>query len=213
MRLRTGILLISIVVSVTGAIAHAVNIAKTSYFEAKKSVQFELSYEIYSFFPTAAVYCPRVWIKDDTLQVTYSKKSRKYHVDKFDNFNDTVWVYDTLESLIKFRQSSIDSIIYIVKHINKDEYLNDSLVFTFNPAIIDGGTIGIDIKYDTLKSLRIELGNTFDSAALQIVNIINPYLPSTQQLHIPYDDWKRANEWWKRDKEKWAKKKKKKARN
>lgn len=141
-----------------------------------------------------------VRIKNDSLWYYYAQQTSKYsEIDKSDDYIDTVWVYDSVTKYTEFRPNSIDSIIKIVKHINPDKYetfSNDTL-FDSNMDIMDGGEIIINLKYDKIKKLRIELGNTFDSTALQIVNVINPYLPKEHKLDIPYGEWKEAIASWK----------------
>jgi hypothetical protein len=171
-----------------------------SYFETKKITNFELDYEVFSFFPTPRKYYPLVWIKDDSLQVTYTQITSSYSTQRYDNMNyiDTIWVYDTLTKYVKFRQGSIDSITQVIKHMNRAKYLNDTQVFVNNWAIIDGAINYMDIIYDKSHKLTFELGNTFDSTALQIVNIINPYLPFKKKIYVPYDLWKDQIEFDKR---------------
>jgi hypothetical protein len=166
-----------------------------------QSDDFELTYAEFAFFPTP--FCDNlVKIKNDSLWYFYKQKSKRIReIETWGNSSehvDTIWLNDTMAKYTKFRQGSIDSIIQVVKQIHPNEYMNDSLVFASNPGIIDGGIIGIDLKYGKTKKLRIELGNTFDSTALRIVNIINPYLPDIGKIYIPYSMWKKEIEYWRR---------------
>lgn len=79
-----------------------------------------------------------------------------------------------------FRQSSIDSLLYLVKD------LKDSTIFKTNPCFMSGSIIYISIANGGDTTL-FRLGNTFDPIALKIINIINPYLPNNQQLYYHED--------------------------
>lgn len=163
-----------------------------SYFKTKKIKNFELDYMAFSFFPTPRKYYPLVWVKDDSLQVRYRERVSTYTIKRYDDIKyiDTIWVYDTLINHVKFRESSIDSITQIIKQMNRTKYLNDTEVFASNERVIDGAINYMAITYEKTKKLTFELGNTFDSTALQIVNIINPYLPVKHKIYVPYDSWK-----------------------
>ena len=171
-----------------------------SYFKTKKIMNFELNYMAFSFFPTPKKYYPLVWVKDDSLQVTYTERTSSYLTQKYDDIKyiDTIWVYDTLINHVKFRQSSIDSITQVIKQMNHAKYLNDTEVFASNRRIIDGAINYMAITYEGTKKLIFELGNTFDSTALQVVNVINPYLPAKHKIYVPYKLWKEQIEFDKR---------------
>ena len=74
-----------------------------------------------------------------------------------------------------FRQSSIDSIINLVKG------LKDSTIFKSNACIMSGGIDFLTIANGN-DTTQFELMNTFDSTALKIVIIINEYLPANKKL-------------------------------
>jgi|GEM_PF-5475944 hypothetical protein len=132
---------------------------------------------------------PLIRIKNDTLSYTYEVKSSKYRDIEYYGENnkkaDTIWIYDTLTQYVKFRQSSIDSIIKTVKP--KHDTMISSL--WFSPGDFDTRIIGM--KFDGVKEFKIKLVNTFDSNAIEIVNIINTYLPLEYKIGIPYTEWQR----------------------
>lgn len=165
---------------------------------------FELTYGEYSLMPfeDEATF-PLIHIKKDGLYFTYTEETSRFseiqfYGDKNDKA-DTIWIDDTITKCVKFRQGSIDSIIQILEQINPKRFLEHNLIFASNPYIIDGSMIDINIIYGKKKKIRFELGNTFDSTALRIVNIINPYLPNEHKMEIPYSEWKRDIEYKRRD--------------
>jgi len=74
-----------------------------------------------------------------------------------------------------FRQSSIDSIIDLVKD------LRDTLVYKSNFCIMSGGIHFLTIVNGS-DTTEFELKNAFDNTALKIINIINEYLPPDKKL-------------------------------
>jgi hypothetical protein len=74
-----------------------------------------------------------------------------------------------------FRQSSIDSIIYLVKS------MKDSTIFKSNPCIQSGGVYYLTVANGT-DTTKFELMNTMDYTALKIIKVINEYLPSKKQI-------------------------------
>lgn len=74
-----------------------------------------------------------------------------------------------------FRQSSIDSILELVK------YLKDTTINDYNHCIMSGGIHYIIIT-DGIDTTRFELMNTFDYTALKIADILNQYTPAGKKL-------------------------------
>lgn len=74
------------------------------------------------------------------------------------------------------KQSSIDSMLSIIKG------LEDSTIYKTNLCILSGAIINIVIAKGTDTTTFI-LHNTFDITALQLVKILNPYLPADKKLH------------------------------
>jgi len=143
----------------------------------QKFSHFELTFGSFSLFPLAYGSSTPIQIKNDTLFFTYPKRES--------NASDTIHSkQDDLVYSVKFRQSSTDSIIQLVKSIH------DTEVYRCNICIIDGGGETINIKYNRgkkLKKIRFEMVNTFDPTAYKIVQIINPYLLKGERININHD--------------------------
>jgi hypothetical protein len=76
-----------------------------------------------------------------------------------------------------FRQSSIDSIIQIVKD------LKDTTIFKINDCRISGGVHNLTVATG-VDTTKFEMVNTFDYTALKITDIINEYLPLSERLRV-----------------------------
>lgn len=87
------------------------------------------------------------------------------------------------------RQSSVDSIISLVKG------LKDSSIRRTNMCIMSGGIYYITVANGT-DTTNFTLYNTFDSTALKIINIINPYLPVGKKLYGSADEIRSEEECW-----------------
>jgi hypothetical protein len=108
------------------------------------------------------------------------------------------------------RQSSIDSILYLVLP------LKDSTIFKTNACIMSGGIHFLTVS-NGIDTTNFELGNTFDYTALKIVDIINPYLPTVKRLwptekliKEEEDCWESTRKRWDKDRRKSSNKTKKK---
>ena len=77
----------------------------------------------------------------------------------------------------EFRQSSVDSILSLVKD------LRDTLIFKSNPGVMSGGIYFLTISNGT-DTTEFELMNTFDYTALKVINIINQYLPTDKKILV-----------------------------
>jgi len=76
-----------------------------------------------------------------------------------------------------FRQSSIDSILYLVQN------LKDSTIFETNFCIKSGGIHHLTVS-NGIDTTKFRLNNTFDYTALKIVAIINDYLPIDKKIWV-----------------------------
>lgn len=76
-----------------------------------------------------------------------------------------------------FRQSSIDSIIDILKNVK------DSSIFESNFCVMSGSIYYLTIS-DGVDTTRFSLMNTFHYTALKITNILNTYLPKNKLLRL-----------------------------
>ncbi len=72
-------------------------------------------------------------------------------------------------------QGAIDSVIDLVKG------LKDTTIKKINPCIF-GGVILIMIIARGTDTTKFNLYNTFDSTAIKIANVLNPYLPPNKQI-------------------------------
>lgn len=82
----------------------------------------------------------------------------------------------------KLRESSIDSIINLVKEIK------DSLIYKTNSGIMSGGIHKLSVTYGKRK-LTFQLHNAYDSTAQKILDILNSNIPDDKErlwlFHFP----------------------------
>ena len=108
---------------------------------------------------------PTIIIKGTNFVYTYEQNS--YWGEKSKE-KDTICIE-------AFRQSSIDSILEIVK------YLRDTTINEYNHCIMSGGVHFLSIS-DGVDTTSFELMNTFDYTALKIADILNLYTPIDKKL-------------------------------
>ena len=83
---------------------------------------------------------------------------------------------------VPFRTSSRDSILTLLKG-KEGQY-----IFASNYHVMSGAIQSFYFEYKDWCT-EYSLKNTFDSTALHIVRIINPYLPVGHTIYIPYERW------------------------
>lgn len=142
--------------------------------------QFYLYYAFAGLGSNMGRFEPTLRAKGTSFIYTYEQNS---YYGKKNNRIDTICIG-------KFRQSSVDSIINLVKN------LNDTTIYRTNPGIMSGGIHFLTVVAGR-DSTKFELGNTFDYTALKIVNIINTYLPKDKKLWANEEMIKREEEFWK----------------
>ena len=108
---------------------------------------------------------PTIKIKGTNFLYTYEQNS---YYGKKDDRVDTVCVK-------AFRQTSIDSIIDIIKD------LKDTSIREYNFCIMSGGIHFLTVT-NGIDTTNFQLSNTFDYTALKIANILNEYAPTDKQL-------------------------------
>ena len=109
---------------------------------------------------------PTLRVKGTKFKYTYEQNSSLF--GKFSNKAKKI-------SSGHFRQSSVDSILDLVKD------MKDTLISRFNPCIMSGGIHFLTIANGT-DTTKFDLHNTFDYTALKIISIINEYLPTNEKL-------------------------------
>ncbi len=102
-----------------------------------------------------------------------------------------------------FKQSSIDSIIEIIKD------LKDTTIKEYNPCVMSGGIHFLSVS-DGIDTTSFELMNTFDYTALKISNILNQYTPVDKKLWANEKMIEEAGDCWKDSLKRWSKKDKRK---
>ena len=108
---------------------------------------------------------PTIKIKGTNFLYTYEQNS---YYGKKDDRVDTVCVK-------AFRQTSIDSIIDIIKD------LKDTSIREYNFCIMSGGIHFLTVT-NGIDTTNFQLSNTFDHTALKIAKILNGYAPADKQL-------------------------------
>jgi len=136
---------------------------------------------------------PTIRIKDGFLTYTFEDNIPSLFKEKY---IDTVCI-------IPVRQSSIDSILYLIQDI-KDTTINKS-----NFCIMSGSIHFMTIT-NGHDSTKFSLMNTFDYTALKIANILNTYIPVDKKLHVNEKMIKDAEACWTRKLKRWKEKDKKK---
>ena len=131
----------------------------------KDSLPFYLAYAFAGLGSNLGTFQPTIRIHNTSFVYTYEQNS---HWGERSTRIDTVCI-------IKFRQTSIDSIFEIVKG------LPDTTIFKSHPGIMSGGIHFLSIKNGN-DTINFQMMNTFDYTALKIANILNSYLPKDRQL-------------------------------
>ena len=108
---------------------------------------------------------PTIQIKGTNFLYTYEQNS--YYGEKSKRA-DTICVK-------KFRQTSIDSILEIIK------YLKDTAIKEYNFCIMSGGIHFLTIT-NGIDTTSFQLSNTFHYTALKVANILNVYVPEDKKL-------------------------------
>ncbi|UTW67071.1 hypothetical protein KFE94_02865 [bacterium SCSIO 12643] len=122
----------------------------------------------------------KIEINDTVLTYSICERAEKYRIDTV--FNDTIWTKERNFYHVKFRESSIDSIISIL------DTLQGKYVYRTNPLVMSGGTLNYYIEYGG-KCSQFVMKNTYDSTALQITNLINSYLDEKYHIYVPDSRW------------------------
>jgi len=131
-------------------------------------------------------FLPTIRIKNGVLLYTYEQNS--YWVTK-ENRIDTICI-------TQVRQSSIDSILYLIQDI-KDSTINE-----FNHCIMSGSIHSMTIT-DGIDTTAFSLMNTFDYTALKITHILNTYIPADKKLYVNEQMIKDAEDCWERRLKRW----------
>ena len=125
-------------------------------------------------------------ISDTTLTYKVFEKTGLYTVSNNTfgdtQYSDTSWTKKQVAHNIAFRKKSQDSILNLIKG-KEGQY-----IFRSNFAVSSGGIQYLSFEYNG-GCTAFSLKNTFDSIAMNVVNIINPYLPVEHKIYIPFDLW------------------------
>ena len=126
-------------------------------------------------------------ISDTTLTYKVFEKIGLYTVSESTfgdtKYIDTSWTKKQVAHDVPFRKKSQDSLIQLVKG------MEGQYIFRSNPNIMSGGIQYLSFEYST-GCTAFSLKNTFDSIAMNAVNIINPYLPVNYKIYVPEEWWK-----------------------
>lgn len=121
-----------------------------------------------------------VKIEDDSMTYYSFEPKEGYY---FGGLNrDSVYFADRVKTTVHFRQETIDSIIELVDTLKGKKVINTNI------SVRSGGSQQLFIQTNNWCT-EFSLTNTFDSTAMHIVELINCYLPSTNQIWIPYSRW------------------------
>lgn len=97
----------------------------------------------------------------------------------------------TIQNSGLFRQSSIDSIIAILKLVKPQK------VFRSNPCIISGEAHCLSIAIDN-KCWEFELMNTFDEVTSSVLGVLNTYLNGRQRFYIDKQASQKEQDCWRK---------------
>ncbi|MCH2225838.1 MAG: hypothetical protein MK066_13795 [Crocinitomicaceae bacterium] len=125
---------------------------------------------------------PELAIKIDNDSLTYFLFEPKegYYFGRYNR--DSMYLADRIKHTVHFRKGTIDSIITLVDTLKGKKVINT------NSSVRSGSSQQIFISKNNWCT-EFSLTNTFDTTAMRIVELINCYLPSTNQIWIPYSRW------------------------
>jgi hypothetical protein len=129
------------------------------------SPSFYLSYALAGLGSNLEKFQPTIKINATKFLYTYEQNSF-WRVK-----NKTI---DTI-SFLQFRQTSIDSILEIIKG------MKDTTIHRSHSGIMSGGIHFLTVS-NGVDTINFNMKNTFDYTALKIANILNTYLPKDKQL-------------------------------
>jgi len=168
-------------------------------FGQTKNVEHDTTFYLYYGFAglgsNLGSFQPTIIIRGTSFVYTYEQNS--YWGEKSKE-KDTI-------CLALFRQSSIDSILEIVKNL-KDTTINE-----YNHCIMSGGIHFLSIS-NGIDTTSFELMNTFDYTALKVADILNQYVPADKKLWVNEKMIKDAEDCWTGMLKRWAEEDKKKKR-
>jgi hypothetical protein len=162
--MKTLVLLLMILVSVLSSYA--------------QTDEFSLTYQMgrmQSSFFKETLY-PIAKIQKGILTYTIEKNTSIDTIKFFRNTIDTFWNKEEQNISIKLNRSIIDSIYGLVKNIK------DTLVTGFGGSF--ASVIHVLIISDKSFKLRYELEKACDTTAVKITNILNTFLPRSNQIWL-----------------------------
>jgi len=136
-----------------------------------------ISYAVSGLGSNMGSFEPTVRVVNGKFTYTYEQNSYRFERDK------------SIRQISKgiFRQSSIDSIFDLMGK------LKDTLIFRVNPCIMSGAIYFLTIA-EGQDTTKFEMGNTFDSTAIKIIQIINQYLPNDKKIFVDENFMKKRND-------------------
>jgi len=170
----------------------------TSFGQAKSVIPDTTFYLYYGYAGLGSglgSFQPTIIIRGTNFVYTYEQNS--YWGEKSKE-KDTICVK-------AFRQTSIDSILAIVKDL-KDTKINE-----YNHCIMSGGIHFLSIS-NGKDTTNFELMNTFDYTALKVADILNQYAPTDKKLWVNEKMITDAQDCWTGMVKRWAEEDKKKKR-
>jgi hypothetical protein len=141
------------------------NLLTKESLDKSATPKFHLYYGFSGLGSNMGSFQPTIKVKGTNFLYTYEQNS--YYGEKNKRV-DTVCVK-------AFRQSSIDSIIDIIKD------LKDTLIIEYNFCIMSGGIHFLTIVNGN-DTTGFQLSNTFHYTALKITSILNEYAPKDKQI-------------------------------
>jgi hypothetical protein len=130
------------------------------------SPSFYLSYDLAGLGSNLGKFQPTIKIHGTKFLYTYEQNS--YWGEERNKRIDTI-------SVLPFRQTSIDSILEIIKE------MKDTTIHRYHFGIMSGGIHFLTVS-NGIDTISFNMRNTFDYTALKIANILNTYLPKDKQL-------------------------------
>jgi hypothetical protein len=118
-------------------------------------------------------------IKDTVLKYDVYEETSKFKL--YRKFKDTMREKKQVTYNTIITKSAIDSITYLLRG-KEGKY-----VFVSNPSVLSGGIQILSFEYEGSCILYI-LKNTYDDTAMQIINILNRYLPLKSQIYLWRED-------------------------
>lgn len=139
--------------------------------------QFKLTYQFVGLGGNMfRKFYPIVKIENGFLTYSIERNTAIKKIQLFEDFSDTTWNTEIIDTRIKLSLSIIDSLYNLVRPIKK------TLIFESTGGI-GGGFHAITISDRSFK-LKYELQKVCDTTAVKITNILDTYLPISNKIRL-----------------------------